>query len=95
MNNDLLLVLIIVGLPILATLPTIIGLARDVEDKSLLILFNVLGAVTVAGWFGAMVLACSMPKRAWPRPVSTIPPADGVPWPDAVPPDELHWPLAS
>jgi hypothetical protein len=95
LKYDLLLVLIIVGLPTLAALPTVIGLMRDVEDKGLLILFNVLGAVTVAGWFGAMVLACRMPKRARPRPMSAILPAAVLPWPDAVPPDDLHWPLAS
>ena len=96
MNSDLLLVLIVVGLPVLAALPTIIGLVRDVEDKGLLVFFNVLGAITVAGWFGAMVLACCMPKRTRPQHMLVIPPAAEVPWPDAAElDDDLHWPLAS
>ncbi len=82
MNGDLLVVLLLIGAPILAFLPTIIGLVRDVEDKSLVLLLNVLGAVTAGGgWVGAMILACRMPRRLrFPvRPVS--PPVEQLPWP--------------
>jgi hypothetical protein len=59
-------------------LPIVIGLIRQVERMDLVILFTVLGLVTVgAGWLGAMLLACMMPRRL-PRYV--MPPTSESAW---------------
>jgi hypothetical protein len=59
-------------------LPIVIGLIRQVERMDLVVLFTVLGLVTVgAGWVGAMLLACMMPRRL-PRYV--MPPPSQSPW---------------
>ena len=82
MNGDLLVVLLLIGLPILAFLPTIIGLIRDVDDKGLVILLNVLGAITAGGgWVGAMILACRMPRRLRFPVRAVSPPVEQIPWP--------------
>lgn len=45
-------------------LPTAIGLIRQVDGIGLVVIFNVLGLVTVGvGWLAAMILACALPKR--------------------------------
>lgn len=97
MNGDLIVVLLVVGLPILAALPTIVGLIRGVDDKPTLILLNVIGVCTGAVWFAALVVAFMMPKRS--RRVVT-PPAAPVVWPPYEvtcddPDREAHWPVAS
>lgn len=66
-------------------LPTIIGFFRDVERKDLVVLLNLLAPITAgAGWFGAMLLACRMPKHIRHEQVSFTPPAAAIaslPWP--------------
>jgi hypothetical protein len=77
-------------------LPILIGLVRRAERMDLVVLFTVLTLVTGATWFGALVLACAMPRRPRPRPQYFILPAGPPSWPGR--PDERaadRWPLAS
>lgn len=51
------------GLTVLFVLPTIIAMVRDVPRLGLVVMFNLLGAVTGgAGWIGALVLALRLPR---------------------------------
>ncbi len=83
---------VFLGLGFLFILPTLIGFFRDVEGKDLVVLLNLLALITAgAGWFGAMLLACRMPRRVRHEPVYFSPPAaaaEGLPWPfgDSAPP---------
>ena len=95
MNTGLIIVLVITALAALAVLPTVIGLARDVDDKGLLVFCNVLGVITVAGWIGAIILACCMPKRDRRPPLYVIPPADDMSWLDELPDGAERWSAAS
>ncbi|MEU5994217.1 superinfection immunity protein [Spirillospora sp. NPDC047418] len=47
----------------LAVLPTLIALARGVDDIAIVILFNVICCTTVFGWPIALILAIRWPRR--------------------------------
>ena len=55
---------LITGLVLLYFLPTMIGIIRKVESLGLLIFLNVLP--TGVGWFAAMVMAFTLPRREPP-----------------------------
>jgi hypothetical protein len=55
---------LIAGLVLLYILPTLIGIARKVEDLGLLIFINLLP--TGVGWLAAMVMAFVLPRREPP-----------------------------
>jgi hypothetical protein len=77
-------------------LPILIGLVRRPERMDLVVLFTVLTLVTGATWFGALVLACAMPRRQKPQRQYIILPAGPPSWPGRS--DERaadRWPLAS
>jgi hypothetical protein len=77
-------------------LPILIGLIRRAERMDLVVLFTVLTLMTGVCWFGAMVLACCMPRRPRPQPRYVILPAAPAGWqgrPDERPAE--RWPLAS
>jgi len=76
-------------------LPILIGLIRRAERMDLVVLFTVLTLLTGVCWFGALVLACCMPRRFRPQPQYVILPAAPAAWqgrPDGRPAD--RWPLA-
>ena len=52
---------LISGLALLYILPTLIGIARKVEDLGLLIFINLLP--TGVGWIAALVMAFMLPRR--------------------------------
>ena len=52
---------LIAGLALLYILPTLIGIARKVEDLGLLIFINLLP--TGVGWIAALVMAFMLPRR--------------------------------
>jgi len=52
---------LITGLALLYILPTLIGIARNVEDLGLLIFINILP--TGVGWIAALVMAFMLPRR--------------------------------
>ncbi len=52
---------LITGLALLYVLPTLIGIARKVEDLGLLIFINLLP--TGVGWMAALVMAFMLPRR--------------------------------
>ena len=70
---------LITGLALLYILPTLIGIARKVEDLGLLIFINLLP--TGVGWIAALVMAFMLPRR---EPVMYQP----MPYPAR----SIHWP---
>ncbi len=81
---------LIAGLVLLYVLPTLIGIARKVEDLGLLIFINLLP--TGVGWLAAIVMAFVPPQREPPvtyqpyqyppprYPPARYPQAYGRPW---------------
>lgn len=81
---------LIAGLVLVYILPTLIGIARKVEDLGLLIFINLLP--TGIGWLAAIVMAFMLPRREPPvtyQPYQYAPPqyppthypqAYGGPW---------------
>jgi hypothetical protein len=76
-HNDYFWLGVFASVGIVLILPTIIGMVRGVERMDLVVLFNVLTLCTGVAWFGAMTLACFMPKR--------LPPLAGYVTPSAGP----------
>lgn len=80
--NGWFVVLVIGGLAVVFVMPTVIAMIRGVESIGLVVMFNLIGAATGAGWFGAFVLACMLPRRApqnvWYSPSSSPGPPNPV-----------------
>lgn len=97
--------LILIGIVFAFFLPLLIGLLRDVEGKDTVFWFTVLGVFTAgAGWAGALLLACRLPKRLPPErftaPLPVIPPHAGHGGPPPCPacgqnPGQQYWQAAS
>jgi hypothetical protein len=74
---------LITGLALLYVLPTLIGIARKVEDLGLLIFINLLP--TGVGWIAALVMAFMLPRREpvmyqpVPYPAPQYPPVSADP----------------
>ncbi|GAA1801718.1 hypothetical protein [Actinomadura chokoriensis] len=67
--NSLYFWLAMIGLlAFLAVLPTLIALARGVDDIAIVILFNVICCTTAFGWPIALILAIRWPRRDPHRP---------------------------
>jgi len=80
-NSVVFWVLLILVLCAVYLLPTIIGMAREVDRLALVFLVNLIGGTTGVGWLAALILAFG-PRRLSPvpPPVSWRPP-DGPPVP--------------
>ncbi|WP_396026150.1 superinfection immunity protein [Actinomadura sp. 9N215] len=72
LQNSIYFWLALIGLlAFLAVLPTLIALARGVDDIAIIMLFNAICCTTVFGWPIALFLAIRWPRRnPAPRPTS-------------------------
>ncbi len=58
---------LIAVLVLLAVLPTLIAIARDVDDLGFIVVLNVLCCATVLGWPVALITALRWPPRRRPQ----------------------------
>ena len=67
-DSGVLYILAVLALGAIFLAPTLVGIARSVEQLALVIVLNLIGGVTGVGWLAALILAFGPRRRSSRRP---------------------------